>query len=80
MQYDLETDRHFVLTEFPAGVDCLQLATADFDTFYVAATEVGYKDSSQSAVGVDEDVLQQYDATMLVSEAKVKPDRPSEMR
>ena len=43
----------------------MQLATEDFDTFYIAATEVGYKDSSQSGtVKTDEDVLERYDTTV----------------
>ena len=65
VEYDLDTDRYFTLYEFPAELDCLQLATEDFDTFYISATEAGYKDSSQSlTLKTDEDVLERYDATV----------------
>ena len=53
--YDPETDTYTPLKRFAAGVQVVQLASADFDTFYILATEANNFDRIKSPVPPNHD-------------------------
>ena len=64
VEHDIPSDSQRIIKEFDDDITCLQLASADGDTFYVMTTESIELDRSLFPVPVDsEEVIKKYDTS-----------------
>lgn len=72
VSYDMQTHRYGVVTTFPEGVKTVQLATSDFDTFYILTCGGITLDRSRDPLPRDTvSVISEYDAVLPGSDCKV---------